>query len=43
MCLGSWSRHDWVRDEDVLKAVEGNIKGKGKRKADQLEESNTED
>ncbi|KAE9396434.1 hypothetical protein BT96DRAFT_772309, partial [Gymnopus androsaceus JB14] len=32
MCLGSWSRHDLSKDKDVLKAVESNIKGKGKHK-----------
>ena len=42
MCLGSWSSHTLIKDEDLLEAIESNIKGKRERKVDQLEESNSE-
>lgn len=37
LCLGSWSRHDLVRDEDILAAVHANM-GKGKRKAVEMDQ-----
>ena len=40
LCLGSWSHHDMIRDEDILAAIKGNMNknGKGKRKIDVADE-----